>query len=227
MQTLLNKFIELLKWPVAIYMLLSLPAFVQSISYFSIGNIPTIALIGGFLAFFIIRGFMDSDSKTTMEIAAHEMTHAFFALLTLHKVKSLRVNPENDGGAMSFEGPANWLIIIAPYFFPLFGMCVMFGISFYTHYWQYNFILSLIMGFFIGYHVDTVTSQIHEKQTDLPKVGYKFCFIFLPGANLWAIGSMAAFNSRGWDGFWIYQNLISKLNSQNIELAKRYISNIF
>ena len=140
MQTLLNKFIELLKWPVAIYMLLSLPAFIQSISYFGIGNIPTIALIGGFLAFFIIRGFMDNDSKTTMEIPAHEMTHAFFALLTLHKVKSLRVNPENDGGAMSFEGPANWLIIIAPYFFPLFGMCVMLGISVYTHYWQYNFI---------------------------------------------------------------------------------------
>ena len=224
MQTLLNKLIELLKWPVALYMLLSLPAFIQSISYFGINNIPTIALIGGFLAFFIIRGFMDNDSKTTMEIAAHEMTHAFFALLTLHKVKSLRVNPENDGGAMSFEGPVNWLIIIAPYFFPLFGMCVMLGISFYLH---YNFILSLIMGFFIGYHVDTVTSQIHEKQTDLPKVGYKFCFVFLPGANLWAIGSMAAFNSRGWDGFWIYQSLISNLNSRNIDWALSYLSKIF
>lgn len=227
MQTLINKLIELLKWPVALYMLVSLPAFIQSISYFRINNIPTVALIGGFFAFFIIRGFMDNETKTTMEIAAHEMTHAFFALLTLHKVKSLRVNPENDGGAMTFDGPVNWLIIIAPYFFPLFGMCVMFGISIYTHYWASNFILSLIMGFFIGYHLDTVTSQIHEKQTDLPKVGYKFCFIFLPGANLWAIGSMAAFNSRGWDGFWIYQSLISRLNSQNIDFLQRYLSNIF
>ena len=227
MQTLLNKIIELLKWPVAIYMLISIPAFVQSLSYFRIGNIPTLAMIGGFLGFFIIRGFMDTDTKTTMEIAAHEMTHAFFALLTLHKVKSLRVNPENDGGEMSFSGPINWLIIIAPYFFPLFGMCVMFGISFYTHYWGSNFILNLIMGFFIGYHVDTVTSQIHDKQTDLPKVGYKFCFIFLPGANFWAIGSMAAFNSRGWDGFFIYQKLIEHLNAQNINWVLQKISQIF
>ncbi len=227
MQTLLNKIIELLKWPVALYMLLTLPAFVQSFYYFKISNLANLSMIGGFLGFFIIRGFMDQDSKNMMEIAAHEMTHAFFALLTLHKVKSLRVNPDNDGGAMSFEGPVNWLIIIAPYFFPLFGMCVMFGISIYTHYFPSNFILNLIMGFFIGYHIDAVSSQIHDKQTDLPKVSYKFCWMFLPGANLWAIGSMAAFNSRGWDGFWVYQKLISMLNDKNLNLVKYYLSQIF
>lgn len=227
MQGLLNKFIELCKWPVALYMLFSLPAFFQSFYYFKISNIANLSMLGGFFGFFIIRGFMDQDSKNMMEIAAHEMTHAFFAFLTLHKVKSLRVNPDNDGGAMSFEGPVNWLIIIAPYFFPLFGMCVMFGISIYTHYFPSNFIINLIMGFFIGYHIDAVTSQIHDKQTDLPKVSYKFCWLFLPGANLWSIGSMAAFNSRGWDGFWMYQKLISMLNDKNISLVKYYLSQIF
>lgn len=49
--------------------------------------------------------------------------------------------------------------------------------------------------------MDTVASQIHEKQTDLPKVSYLFCAMFLPGANLWIIGSMLAFNSYGWDSF--------------------------
>lgn len=227
MQSLLNRIIELLKWPVALYMLISLPAFLQSFSYFNFFNLPSMAMIGGFLLFFISRGFMDTEMKTSMEIAAHEMTHAFFAFLTLHKIKSIRVNPDNDGGAMSFEGPSNWLIVIAPYFFPLFGMLVMVAISVYTHYAPSNFIVNMVMGFFIGYHADTVASQIHEKQTDLPKVGYKFCIVFLPGANLWAILSMMAFNSRGWNGFWVYQNLISQLNGRNFELASRYLSQIF
>lgn len=227
MQTLINKFIEWLKWPVALYMFISLPAYIQSFEYFKLVNIPSMAMIGGFLLFFISRGFMDSEMKVSMEIAAHEMTHAFFAFLTLHKVKSIRVNPDNDGGAMSFEGPSNWLIVIAPYFFPLFGMMVMVAISIYTRYAPSNFIINMIIGFFIGYHIDTVASQIHEKQTDLPKVGYKFCVVFLPGANLWAIFSMMAFNSRGWDGFWVYQNLISHLNSRNIDFAIKYLSNIF
>ena len=145
----------------------------------------------------------------------------------MHKIKSIRVNPDNDGGSMSFEGPVNWLIIIAPYFFPLLGLFVMLAISVYTHYAPSNFIINMVMGFFVGYHIDTVVSQIHEKQTDLPKVGYKFCVIFLPGANLWAVLSMMAFNSRGWDGFWMYQNLISKLNDKNISFAVDYISKVF
>lgn len=227
MQSLVNKFIEILKWPIAFYMLVSLPAYIQSFKYFSLLNLPSVAMLGGFFLFFISRGFMDSEMKTSMEIAAHEMTHAFFAFLTLHKIKSIRVNPDNDGGSMSFEGPVNWLIIIAPYFFPLLGLFVMLAISVYTHYAPSNFIINMVMGFFVGYHIDTVVSQIHEKQTDLPKVGYKFCVIFLPGANLWAVLSMMAFNSRGWDGFWMYQNLISKLNDKNISFAVDYISKVF
>lgn len=227
MYRLFDKIIQLFKWPAAVYMLLSLPAYVQSLGYFSFTTIPAAAMLGGFFLFFIVRGTMDSDSRATMEIAAHEMTHAFFALITFHKVKSIRVNPDNTGGAMSFDGSGNWLIVIAPYFFPLFGFLVMFGISVYTHYAPSNFILNVIMGFFIAYHLDMVGSQIHEKQTDLPKVSYKFCIMFLPAANIWAVCSMMAFNSRGWNGFWAYQNLISQLNDRNWVIAKRFLNNIF
>lgn len=227
MQILINRIVELFKWPAAIYMLISLPAYVQSFSFFSFANIPAIAMLGGVFLFFISRGFMDAEMKTSMEIAAHEVTHAFFALITLHKVHSIRVNPDNDGGEMSFSGPSNWLIIIAPYFFPLFGMVAMAGISVYTRYVPSNFIINGIMGFFIAYHIDTVASQIHEKQTDLPKVSYKFCAMFLPSANIWAVCSMMAFNSRSWKGFWVYQDLISRLNERNWNLAVKFISNVF
>ncbi len=227
MRNLLNRFIELLKWPVAIYMLISLPAYAQSLSYFQFSNWRYIALFGGFFLFFIARGMMDNNAKTSMEIIAHELTHAFFAVLTLHKVTGIRVALDNSGGNMSFEGKGNWLIIIAPYFFPLFAFFYMIAVSIYTHFAPMNLLLNGFMGYMIGYHIDTVCSQIHEKQTDLPKVSYLFCVLFLPSANLWTIGSMLAFNSRGWNGVLIYQNLIAHLNSRNLEWLINNISNLF
>ena len=227
MRVLIDRFIELLKWPVAVYMLVSLPAYIQSLHYFKFMSLPYVALFAGFFLFFISRSMMDSTVKTNMEIVAHEMTHAFFALLTFHKVTGIRVADDNSGGNMAFEGEGNWLIVIAPYFFPLFGFFYMIAFSVYTHFAPANLIMNGIMGFFIGYHLDTVGSQIHEKQTDLPKVSYKFCAMFLPAANLWAVGSMLAFNTRGWNGVWVYQNLIVWLNERNFKWVWNFLANLF
>lgn len=227
MRVLVDRFIELLKWPVALYMLLSLPAYIQSLYYFKFTNLQYVALFGGFFLFFISRSMMDSSVKSNMEIVAHEMTHAFFALLTLHKVTGIRVEGDNSGGNMSFEGEGNWLIVIAPYFFPLFGFFYMIAFSVYTHFAPSNLILNGILGFFIGYHLDTVGSQVHEKQTDLPKVSYKFCAMFLPAANLWAVGSMLAFNTRGWAGVSLYLDLINYLNVRNWNYVKALLANLF
>ncbi|MBE6448853.1 MAG: hypothetical protein E7018_06135 [Alphaproteobacteria bacterium] len=227
MRNVLDRFIELTKWPIAVYMLVSLPAFVQSLSYFQFTKLPYMALIGGFFLFFVLRSMMDSSVKSNMEIVAHELTHAFFALITFHRIKGIRVEGDNSGGAMAFEGEGNWLIVIAPYFFPLFGLIYMIAFSIYTSFAPSNLILNGLLGYFIGYHMDAVGSQIHEKQTDLPKVSYLFCALFLPSANLWTIGSMLAFNTRGWEGIGIYANLITKLNAQNISYAWSFLQNLF
>ena len=230
MRIIADKLIELFKWPVALYMLFSLPAYIQSMNYFPFFTLRYICLIAGFFCFFISWGMMDKEMKSTMEVSAHEMTHAFFALLTFHKIKSLRVNPDNSGGEMAFEGNGNWLIVIAPYFFPLFGFIAMLIIGFLFDLKgseTSNYIVNGILGFFIGYHLDTVGSQIHEKQTDLPKVSYKFCIMFLPSANLWALGSMLAFNSKGWDGVWVYNDLVKNLNHQNWNFIQSLIGQFF
>lgn len=63
---------------------------------------------------------MEASIRTSMQIIAHELTHSFFAVLTFHKVKHIRIEEDNSGGSMGFEGEGNWLIIIAPYFFRCF-----------------------------------------------------------------------------------------------------------
>ena len=227
MRLLIDRFIDLCKWPVGIFMFLSLPAFIQSFGYFRFFSWPYAWLIAGFIFFFICRSMMDKEINQTFEVATHELTHGVFALLTLHKVKSIRVNPDDTGGEMAFSGRGNWLIIIAPYFFPLVAFVVMIGISVYTHYAPSNYLINGILGFFIGQHMDSVGSQIHEKQTDLIKVSFKYCFLFLPSANLGAIGCMLAFNSRGWAGISDYFRLIDYLNLQNFLWAKRFFSGLF
>lgn len=223
MQVLIDRFITLLKWPLAFYLLVSVPAYIRSLYYFNFVSLKFIALGAGFILFFIARQMADSSVRASMQIVAHELTHAFFALLTFHKVKHIRVEADDSGGSMGFEGEGNWLIVIAPYFFPLFGFFFMLFVSFYTYFAPMNLILNGVLGYFLGYHMDTVASQIHEKQTDLPKVSYRFCWMFLPGANFFVIGSTLAFNSKGWEGVLIYQRLINVLNVANLEYLLKLV----
>lgn len=220
MSSVADKVINLFKWPIAFYMLFSLPALYQSINFFSFTSHRSLALGVGFFMFYISRTMSDASVRVSMQVIAHELTHSFFALLTFHKIKHIRLNPDDTGGEMGFEGSGNWLIIIAPYFFPLFGLCYMFFMS----YMPENLIFNGILGYFLGYHTDTVCSQIHPKQTDLPKVGYTFCWIFLPGINFWTIGNFLAFNSRGWEGISVYFNLINRLNGQNLHYLFNLLS---
>lgn len=208
---ILDRIINFFKWPAAIYMLISLPALVQSVDFFNFANFKFLAFGAGFFLYYIARTMADSSVKISMQIVAHELTHSFFALLTFHKVEHIRLDPDNGGGEMGFKGEGNWLIIIAPYFFPLFGLIYMLIMPFFPA----SLIFNGILGYFLGYHTDTVGSQIHEKQTDLPKAGYFFCWLFLPGANLWIIGSIVAFNSKSWEGISLYFNLINHLNLKN------------
>lgn len=205
--------LERLKWPIAVWMLISLPALVDSLDFFRLANYAFFALGAGFVMFFVTRTMTDASIKTNMQIAAHELTHSFFAFITFHKIRHIRIDPEGSGGEMGFIGKGNWLITIAPYFFPLFAVCYMIFMSFMPQ----NLIFNGILGYFLGYHMDTIASQIHEKQADLPKVGYGFCLMFLPGANLWIIGSVMAFNTRGWSGIKVYFDLINQLNIENIK----------
>ena len=142
----------------------TLPAFFQSLDYFDFKTIYFAALAGGFIVYFFGQLSMDKEAKTSMQIIAHELTHSFFAVITFHSVKHIRVADDNSGGSMGFVGTGNWLIVIAPYFFPLFCFFFMLGVTIYLKVMPMNWIISVLFGYFVGYFVDTVASQIHDKQ---------------------------------------------------------------
>lgn len=226
MSKYLDIIIDWFKWPAAILISLSIPAFVQSYDYFNFKDIKFLVLGVGFIFFYAARIMGNNMIKVTMQILAHEMTHAFFALITFHKVKGIKIADDISGGNMSFSGRGNWLIVIAPYFFPLMAFIYILAATTYTYFFELNKIVSLtmngFMGYFIAYHCDTVLSQVHSKQTDFVIVGNPFCLFFIPGANLWSVGSMLAYNSRGWEGILAYNHLIWNLNVKNFYLVLNF-----
>lgn len=113
------------------------------------------------------------------EIDQHEQTHRLFATLTLHRVVLLQVT-DGSGGRIEFRGDGNWLITIAPYFFPtlplLAGCASMllpeglrsFGI--------------VAVGYTLASFLVACTESCHSSQVDLNEVGLPFAAMFCPGA---------------------------------------------
>ncbi len=207
MQYFINKVLWWIKWPIGFLMLLCVyPAF--RIDLLLISQNTTSFLLIWFalplIATILIFLFIPALSGSFLAITEHEVTHLLFALLTFHKPHNLEVF-QGKGGYMSFYGPGNWLITLAPYFFPTFAFVVMLFSIVYkitgevlpNLYWS-------VFGMMVGYHLISTILEIHPKQTDFKQAGYLFTLIFLPGVNLIVYGLLFSFAVWGWSGFEVY-----------------------
>jgi hypothetical protein len=111
-----------LKWPVTAWVLLSIPRLARADLDLVTGSLradfaPFWLGLAGYLLLWwlILRRRLWGQFLPTL---LHELTHGLFALLTLHRIISLRAT-WSRGGEIQYTGPGNWLITIAPYFFPL------------------------------------------------------------------------------------------------------------
>ena len=77
MQTALNRFIEMLKWPAALFMLVTLPALFQSLSWFKFGQPKYLVMFAG----------IDHDYPAVGYVGIH--VHAdFFGTAQCDKIKT-------------------------------------------------------------------------------------------------------------------------------------------
>lgn len=135
----------------------------------------------------------------TME---HEITHAIFAILTLHKIISVRATMGN-GGEVKYEGQGNWLITAAPYFFPTAALILSllaYLLPFAGLPWP-----GFLLGVALGYHFVSTYRETHRDQSDLKELGEPFCWMFLPAANIAIIAYLIAYAHGGSAGvnLWI------------------------
>ena len=208
---LFDLFFNLIKWPIAIIMLiLFIPSF-----YADLIAIQKLTNADVLLEFFLPFGatavlflFMPMLAGSFFAIMEHELTHMLFAVLTFHKPRGLDVN-QDVGGSFSFEGKGNWLIALAPYFFPTFWFFIILLMPVYKGIMGQlpEFYISLL-GVFLGYNFIVTCLSIHPKQTDFKVAGYPFTVCFLPGITCLKYGVVFCYSIKGWVGVEAYINLL-------------------
>ena len=179
-----------LKWPAAVWVALSIPRLAQvglellldsldaDLAPFWLGVIGYLLVWGGLLR----RRAWGSFLPTLL----HELTHGLFAVLTFHRILSLRAT-WSSGGEIEYTGPGNWLITISPYFFPL---AILLAVPLLELLQPEETVRLALLGVVFGFESAAMWRQVHRQQPDLHKVGLVFTAVFLPGALLWTYGSV-------------------------------------
>jgi hypothetical protein len=207
MGTLIGFFLDLVKWPVAIFVLVMTPAgafefwgllseaWDQDIwaSPFGMGFSIALVMLMAFGRHHLVRFW------STME---HELTHALFAWLTLVRVIELRTTDgtlesiDESEGHVRLEGD-NWLITLGPYFFPTAAAFVLLAMWALAS--QPTELAHGLLGAATAFSIYSTWQETHQYQEDLSDAGIWFTSIFLPGANLFSYGMLFSYELGGAD----------------------------
>lgn len=123
-------------------------------------------------------------------VFGHELTHALWAWLFGGRVKKMKVS--SSGGHVIIT-KTNFLITLAPYFFPLYAVILM-GVFATGHWfwgWQKFFVyFDLLLGAAYAFHVSLTIHALRVQQSDITSQGYLFSgvVIFLGNAMILLFG---------------------------------------
>ena len=123
-------------------------------------------------------------------VFGHELTHALWVWLFGGSVKKFKAT--SQGGHVIVD-KTNFLISLAPYFFPLYAVIVVafFGVGHLVWNWK-NYLpwFHVVVGAAYAFHVTLTAHVLKTRQTDITSQGYLFSavVIFLGNALVLLIG---------------------------------------
>lgn len=209
MTTWINRALFLLKWPTAVLALLGLPSVILAWLWLASSLLSNVGSVLYFLLGVIGYWVLDKlvfGRKTVgswFSTLEHEITHAIFAWATLHRVVGLRVTAHEGGHILYSGGSGNWLISIAPYWFPTLCIPIMLiAVLLDTP----SAAWSGALGFAFMFHHISTWRETHTGQTDLQETTLLFAWMFLPFANLLAAGMVVAFAAGQTPLMWDFWN---------------------
>ncbi len=139
-------------------------------------------------------------------VFGHELTHALWAWLFGGRVKKMKVTAEGGHVVIS---KTNFLIVLAPYFFPLYAVLVIlaFAIGHWIWDWRSDLVwFHLAIGAAYAFHVTLTWQALKTRQTDITSQGYLFSavIIFLGNVGVLLFGvplltaKVGLLNALGW-----------------------------
>lgn len=117
-------------------------------------------------------------------VFGHELTHALWAWLFGAKVKKMKVTP--SGGHVVVT-KTNFLITLAPYFFPLYAVILIavFATGHWLWGWQKFLVyFDLLLGAAYAFHLTLTFHTLQTRQSDITSQGYLFSGVVIFLANV-------------------------------------------
>jgi hypothetical protein len=148
------------------------------------------ALISGFLLWIAV--FLMLPRPARSYVLAHELTHALWASLCGERVMGIRVNQDSGSVLLS---RSNFLITLAPYFFPLYTVLIIAAhctLSIFYDLGPYQLYVLGLIAFSWGFHFTFTIHTLLQHQTDIRECGYLFSYTFIflmniAGIVLWVL----------------------------------------
>jgi hypothetical protein len=163
-----------------------------------------IPLLGGAACWIVI--FLLLPKPMWIYVFGHELTHALWTWLFGGQVKKMKVTAKGGHVVIS---KTNFVIALAPYFFPLYVALVVGGFALGNLLWDWHGYLvwfHLCVGAAYAFHLTLTWHVLQTRQTDITGQGYLFSavVIFLGNVSLLLFGiplltaRVGLLDSLGW-----------------------------
>ncbi len=145
------------------------------------------ALPTGFVLWVILYFLLPRPTRTY--ILGHELTHALWALMMGGRIGKLKVG--KNGGHVELS-KTNFLITLAPYFFPFYAFLVI-AAYYLSGIWlevePYKAWWLGAVGFTWAFHITFTLNMLAERQPDIQEHGRIFSYAIIYLMNVLVIGS--------------------------------------
>jgi len=165
-------------------------------------DVVWIPLLGGAACWIVI--FLLLPKPMWIYVFGHELTHALWTWLFGGEVKKMKIT---SAGGHVVISKTNFLIALAPYFFPLYVVLVIGGFALGRWLWDWPLVyFHLLVGAAYAFHVTLTLHVLQTRQSDITGQGYLFSavVIFLGNAGVLLLGlplltaRVGILNSLGW-----------------------------
>ena len=139
-----------------------------------------VPLLGGAACWIVI--FVLLPKPMWIYVLGHELTHALWTWLFGGEVKKMKVT--SKGGHVLISR-TNFLISLAPYFFPLYAVLVIGGFALGNFIWGWPLVwFHLLVGAAYAFHVTLTLHVLKTRQSDITGQGYLFSAVVIFLGNI-------------------------------------------
>lgn len=147
-----------------------------------------VAFIGGAACWMAV--FLLLPKPMLIYVFGHELTHALWTLIFGGRVKKFKATAN---GGQVVVSKTNFLIVLAPYFFPLYAVMVVgvFALGHFAFGWSRQLVgFHLLLGAAYAFHITLTVHILQTRQSDITSQGYLFSavVIFLGNISVLLIG---------------------------------------